>query len=34
MKFCDCGLVHILDFKVMRWGRGYKVKFRGRRLKK
>lgn len=26
MKCCDCGLVHIINFKVIRWGRGHKVK--------
>lgn len=28
MLCCDCGLVHQLDFKVIRWGRGHKVKFK------
>jgi hypothetical protein len=28
---CDCGLVHELDFRVIRWGRGHKVEFRARR---
>ena len=28
MMCCDCGLVHSLDFKVIRWGRGHKVMFR------
>ena len=31
MSCCDCGLVHELDFKVKRWGRGFKVVFRARR---
>ncbi len=31
MMCCDCGLVHVLDFKVVRWGRGHKVLFRARR---
>lgn len=31
MRCCDCGLVHVLDFFVVRWGRGHKVKFRVRR---
>lgn len=34
MKCCDCGLIHELDFKVLRWGRGHKVKFRARRVMK
>ena len=28
MMCCDCGLVHIFDFRVIRWGRGYKIEFR------
>lgn len=28
MKCCDCGLVHVLDFKVIKWARGHKVLFR------
>ncbi len=28
MMCCDCGKVHILDFRVIRWGRGHKVEFR------
>jgi len=31
MMCCDCGLVHKLDFKVIRWGRGHKVLFRAYR---
>lgn len=31
MACCDCGLIHELDFKVIRWGRGHKIKFRARR---
>lgn len=27
MKCCDCGLVHRLNFRVIRWGRGHKVEF-------
>lgn len=34
MKCCDCGLVHRIDFKVIRWGRGHKVLFRAFRLRK
>jgi hypothetical protein len=33
MRCCDCGLVHVLDFKVIKHGRGHKVMFRGRRVK-
>ena len=25
---CDCRLVHTMDFKVIRWGKGHKVIFR------
>jgi len=28
MMCCDCGLIHRLDFRVKRWGRGFKVLFR------
>lgn len=31
MRCCECGLVHVLDFFVVRWGRGHKVTFRARR---
>ena len=34
MKCCDCGLVHKIDFKVIKWGRGHKVIFRASRLRK
>jgi len=27
VKCCDCGLVHRINFKVIRWGRGHKVMF-------
>lgn len=27
MRCCDCNLVHRLNFKVIRWGRGHKVLF-------
>lgn len=27
MRCCDCGLVHVIDFHVIRWGRGHKVLF-------
>lgn len=27
MMCCDCGLVHRLNFRVIRWGRGFKVLF-------
>lgn len=32
MACCDCGLVHELDFKIIKWGRGHKVLLRARRL--
>ena len=28
---CDCGLVHHMDFRVIRWGRGHKIELRARR---
>ena len=28
MMCCDCGLVHTMDFRTTRWGRGRKVWFR------
>lgn len=31
MMCCDCGLVHEIDFFVIKWGRGHKVKFIARR---
>lgn len=27
-RCCDCGLVHILDFKLVPWGLGKKILFR------
>jgi hypothetical protein len=34
MCCCDCGLIHVLDFFVIRWGRGHKVEFRARQDKR
>ncbi len=31
MCCCDCGLVHRVDFRVIRWGRGHKIEMRARR---
>lgn len=31
MACCDCGLVHKLDFKHIKWGRGRKIIFRAYR---
>ena len=28
LRCCDCGLVHIMDFKLIPWGRGKKILFR------
>lgn len=28
---CDCGLVHSMDFKHIKWGKGRKILFRIRR---
>ena len=28
VQCCDCGLVHVFHFRVIRWGRGHKVVFR------
>lgn len=27
MRCCDCGLVHVLDFSVIKHGKGHKVQF-------
>lgn len=27
MACCDCGLVHVLNFRLMKWGRGTKIQF-------
>lgn len=32
MKCCDCGLVHIIDFKILEDEKGKFLKFRARRL--
>lgn len=34
MRCCQCGLVHVIDFKVIRWGRGHKVLFRAFRSRR
>jgi hypothetical protein len=31
MQCCDCGLVHVIDFKLIPWAAGKKVIFRARR---
>ena len=31
MHCCDCGLVHVIDFKVIHHGRGHKVLLRAKR---
>lgn len=31
MMCCDCGLVHVIEFRVIKWGRGRKVIFRASR---
>lgn len=28
MQCCNCGIVHLIDFKVIKWGRGHKVLLR------
>ena len=28
MRCCDCGLVHIMDFRIVPYGSGRKVQFR------
>ena len=33
MKCCDCGLVHVLDFALIKHGRGKKIIFKARRIK-
>lgn len=27
MKCCDCGLVHRLVFRLVKWGNGHKIQF-------
>jgi hypothetical protein len=34
MKCCDCGLVHRLNFRLVRHGRGRKIQFQAFRIKK
>ena len=31
MACCDCGLVHDMQFKIVPYGRGFKVVFRAKR---
>ena len=31
MMCCDCGLVHDMDFRVIKWGRGHKIEFKADR---
>lgn len=33
MKCCECGLVHKLNFKIIKHGRGHKVIFQAFRIK-
>lgn len=28
MQCCDCGLVHVVDFRLIPWGRGRKILLR------
>jgi len=34
LQCCDCGLVHEIDFKIVKYGNGNKVEFRARRNNK
>lgn len=34
MECCDCGLVHRLDFRLVKWGKGKKIQFRAFRDEK
>jgi len=34
MMCCDCGLVHEITFRVIKWGRGSKVLFKASRHKR
>lgn len=34
MECCDCGLVHRLDFRLVKWGNGKKIQFRAFRDEK
>jgi hypothetical protein len=31
VRCCDCGLIHRITFKIIRWGRGRKIIFRATR---
>lgn len=31
MACCDCGLVHTLNFRLVKWGRGTKIQFQASR---
>ena len=31
LSCCDCGLTHAMDFGTVRCGKGYRIRFRGRR---
>lgn len=33
MKCCDCGLVHRIDFKLIKYGRGNSIIFKPTRIK-
>ncbi len=34
MKCCDCGLVHVLNFRLVKYGNGKKIQFQAKRVKK
>ena len=34
MKCCDCGLVHVLNFRLLKWGKGTKIQFQAFRAKR
>lgn len=34
MKCCDCGLVHRLEFRLVKFGKGKKIQFKAYRVKK
>jgi hypothetical protein len=33
IKCCECGLVHVLDFRILKRGKRTNVQFRARRVK-
>ncbi len=34
VQCCNCGVIHSVDFKIIRWGRGHKVLLKAKLLSK